>query len=298
MTTHEERAQDSKFDIRSLRRQHLTLERLGQNARSGQLKQAYLFYGQDEAFIPEATQAFVSLVFCKNPVDTYACRQCKPCLDIQNNTFPDLYTVGSDKGSISIEEVKALQEYVQYGPITYPYLIAIIPAAERLTTSAANAFLKTLEEPEKGVVFILQSSAYPSILPTIKSRCQGLYFPSLSDEALHALDPESSHPFLAAMIRYRKDEEQVLYIPLESMLNQNLFERLASAEKLSQDKKHLRFHCYAWLWECKQNIKKNPDQADLFLRLSQQMIQTLETLQFNVNVRLQTEALLLGIKSV
>lgn len=95
---------------------------------------------------------------------------------INGGTHPDLFVASPDGSSIKIDAIRDLTRFTRYGPSYAPWKIVIVDRADRLTEEAANAFLKTLEEPVPGVLFILTTSRENKILRTIFSRCQRLYF--------------------------------------------------------------------------------------------------------------------------
>lgn len=89
---------------------------------------------------------------------------------IQDNK-PDLHVLETEK-SISINQIRELQELLSLKPYSGKYKIAIIPEAHLMTVQAQNALLKTLEEPSGQAVLILTSPSEYLLLPTIISRCQ------------------------------------------------------------------------------------------------------------------------------
>ncbi|GBR75723.1 DNA polymerase III subunit delta [Candidatus Termititenax persephonae] len=90
----------------------------------------------------------------------------------------DFYELTTDKAQIAIEQVRALKQFVQYGPRELAYLLVVIQNAEKFSAASGNAFLKLLEEPPDGVVFILETFSPEALLPTIVSRCQLITFDS------------------------------------------------------------------------------------------------------------------------
>ena len=88
----------------------------------------------------------------------------------------DFYELTTDKTQISIEQIRELKQFVQYGPRELTWLVVVIQQAEKLSAASGNAFLKLLEEPPDGVVFILETFSPEALLPTIISRCQTITF--------------------------------------------------------------------------------------------------------------------------
>lgn len=101
---------------------------------------------------------------------------------VAGRAHPDLLTLeregpdGKPRRSIPVEEARELPEFFSKSPGRAAYRVAIIDAADDLTPNAANAVLKTLEEPpERGVLFLV-SHRPGALLPTIRSRCRRLVF--------------------------------------------------------------------------------------------------------------------------
>ena len=113
------------------------------------------------------------------------------CRQIRARAHPDLLVLqrdtedGKTRKGISVEDARALPEFFAKTPAVAPYRVAIIDAADDLNTNAANAVLKTLEEPpERGVIFLV-SHAPGSLLPTLRSRCRRLrFFPPPKETAV------------------------------------------------------------------------------------------------------------------
>ena len=109
---------------------------------------------------------------------------------VAGRAHPDLLTLeredpdGKARRSIPVEEARELPEFFSKSPGRAAYRVAIIDAADDLTPSAANAVLKTLEEPPpRGVLFLITHQP-GALLPTIRSRCRRLAFsPPPADEA-------------------------------------------------------------------------------------------------------------------
>jgi len=104
----------------------------------------------------------------------------------------DYYELAAEKSTISIEQIRELKSYVQYGPREQKYLMVVVQKAEKLSAEAANAFLKLLEEPPAGVIFILETVSKEALPMTIISRCQTVYFEQLPADALRTFLADSA----------------------------------------------------------------------------------------------------------
>ena len=135
-------------------------------------------------------------LLCESPDENQlSCGRCKSCLLNQANSHPDLHFLLPEKeeGQIGVEQVRELTETLQMTRHIGAHKVAVIYMAERMNAYAANALLKTLEEPSEHSVLLLVTHQSQSLLPTIRSRCQDLAFavPS-SDVALDWLQKQDS----------------------------------------------------------------------------------------------------------
>lgn len=111
-----------------------------------------------------------------------ACDKCSSCIKIEAGTHPDLLFVTPEKGEIRIDEIRAAEEALSFSPYEGIKKIAIIDDADTMNQSAANAFLKTLEEPPAESLVILIASSPDRLPETIRSRTCRINFAPLSDE--------------------------------------------------------------------------------------------------------------------
>ena len=120
-------------------------------------------------------EAMAARLLCEQPGAAGACGACRGCLLQQAGSHPDRLTVvpeADGSGILKIEAVRALTEFSQRTSQFNGYRTAILAPAEALNRNAANALLKTLEEPPPGVVLILVSHRPGRLPATIRSRCQ------------------------------------------------------------------------------------------------------------------------------
>jgi DNA polymerase-3 subunit delta' len=120
---------------------------------------------------------------CEQPSatdDQDSCGLCRSCLQIAARTHPDYVVIEPDRESatpqIKIEQVRDIDQHFIYKPLVGERKICVIDDADRLTIGAANALLKTLEEPPGYGLFILVSGRPHALPVTIRSRCQLLRF--------------------------------------------------------------------------------------------------------------------------
>lgn len=112
-----------------------------------------------------------------------ACDKCPSCRKIDKGIHPDFLLISPDSGQIRIEEIRAIDDALSLKAFEGRYKIVIVDDADTMNQYAANAFLKTLEEPPEDTLLVLISSNPDHLPDTIKSRCSRLNFTPLSDEA-------------------------------------------------------------------------------------------------------------------
>jgi DNA polymerase III delta prime subunit len=104
----------------------------------------------------------------------------KSLIDIQTDfaqlsKHPDIHLVTTDKNSIGIEQIKQLQNDLQYFPLIFKYQIGVIDQAQLLTQEAQNSMLKLLEEIKEHTQIYFLASNEKALLKTIISRCQTVF---------------------------------------------------------------------------------------------------------------------------
>jgi DNA polymerase-3 subunit delta' len=112
-----------------------------------------------------------------------ACDECRSCLKIASGTHPDILLLAPEERQIRIEEIRMIDDALSFRPFEGRMKVVIVDDAETMNIPAANAFLKTLEEPPEESVIILVSSRPDLLLPTIRSRCSRINFSPLSSES-------------------------------------------------------------------------------------------------------------------
>ncbi|MCG2711901.1 MAG: hypothetical protein L6416_06215 [Candidatus Omnitrophica bacterium] len=140
---------------------------------------SFLIEGPDKNTIVKKVLEMAKGLFCSGVKEnTGYCRVCNDCQMLAKGSHPDLYRLAVAGGStvIKIEDIRLLKERVSVKPFQAQKKIFIIQDAERLNVAAANALLKTLEEPPAGVVLILITPSISQLLPTVVSRCGRIRF--------------------------------------------------------------------------------------------------------------------------
>ena len=140
--------------------------------KSEKLAHAYLFCGPRGVGKTTCARIFAKTINCEHTTaDGEACNECSSCKSFNEGRSMNIFELDAASNN-SVENIKSLMEQTQIPPQTGRYKVFIIDEVHMLSTSAFNAFLKTLEEPPAHVIFILATTEKHKILPTILSRCQ------------------------------------------------------------------------------------------------------------------------------
>ena len=138
----------------------------------GQLAHAYLFCGPRGVGKTSAARIFAKTINCANPgPDLEPCGECDSCRSFAEGRSYCIHELDAASNN-GVDDIKNLMDQVQIPPQVGRYSVYIIDEVHMLSTSAFNAFLKTLEEPPAHAIFILATTEKHKILPTILSRCQ------------------------------------------------------------------------------------------------------------------------------
>lgn len=139
---------------------------------SKKLAQAYLFCGPRGVGKTSCARIFAKTINCLNPTsDGEACGECESCSSIDKGSSFNIIELDAASNN-SVDDIRKLTEEVNVPPQVGNYRVFIIDEVHMLSTSAFNAFLKTLEEPPRYAVFILATTEKHKVIPTILSRCQ------------------------------------------------------------------------------------------------------------------------------
>ncbi len=172
----------------------------------GRLAQGYLFAGPAGVGKRTFARNLAQCLFCERFEEATldACGTCGPCRQFLAGSHPDYFEIGCPEGKRELPIAAFLGEEDGRGrsglcyelalrPMAGSRRVAVIDDADAMNEAAANAFLKTLEEPQPGAVLMLIAAQPDRMLPTIRSRCQAVRFGPLSDadvaDLLVARDP-------------------------------------------------------------------------------------------------------------
>jgi len=138
---------------------------------------AYLFVGPPGAGKKTAAKAFACALLC----DDHGCGACASCTRVRRGAHPDVHQVAPEgAATYMVEQVREIIHDVNLAPVQAHLKIYLVDSADLFNDAAANAFLKTLEEPPDDVVIVLMAHSFDAVLPTIASRCQIVRFRRLA----------------------------------------------------------------------------------------------------------------------
>ena len=147
------------------------------------LAQAYLVTGLEH--IGKSTLARMLACSLNCTGQPVPCGQCRACKLIAAGKHPDLHLIAPEGNTLKIDQVRGLQHDLALAPLEARHRVAILEGMDKATPEAANALLKTLEEPPPNVVIVLIAPEAEALLPTLVSRCQLIALRPLSVQAVH-----------------------------------------------------------------------------------------------------------------
>ncbi len=311
---------------------------LQKHAASGNQRHAYLFTGPRGVGRRTLALRFAQALNCPEPRGPgEPCRTCRTCTQIEKMHHPDLAVVQAEEegSTLKVDQVRELGRSLALAPYEARYRLALLLRFEEAHPSAANALLKTLEEPADRVILLLTAESSEALLPTIVSRCEVLRlrpvpYTSVStgleahlgiptEEARQLAQLSGGRPGYALQLHdfpeLMQRRKQWLADHLQ-LLNESRVQRFAYAEKLSKDKSALLNALQIWLSLWRDVLLKaggastppiNADQLEAIDLLAKQfgletahqvvsaLQRTRELLDQNVNARLATEVLMLDL---
>ncbi len=177
------RFRPGRFD--ELRGQDHVVRALRSAVRDDRVSHAYLFSGPRGTGKTSSARILAKALNCAAPVEGEPCGECTSCVEITQGTSLDVHELDA----ASNNGVDAMRDLVAHAALGTPgrWKVYIVDEVHMLSNAAANALLKTLEEPPSHVVFVLATTDPQKVPPTIRSRTQHLEFRLLAADTLHDL---------------------------------------------------------------------------------------------------------------
>lgn len=158
--------------------QEHVVQTLTNSIKGNNISHAYLFSGPRGSGKTTIARLFAKAINCAKPDGAEPCNKCSSCLEIMTGNSIDLVEIDAASHT-GVDDVRQLIDGIKFAPIKSKYKIFIVDECHQLSKSAANALLKTLEEPPAHAIFILATTESHKLPATILSRCQKFDFKRL-----------------------------------------------------------------------------------------------------------------------
>jgi DNA polymerase-3 subunit delta' len=204
-----------------IRGQDNALSFLKASLKNNRLSHAYIFCGPEGSGKFLAALNFAKAIMCQNALSCEPCDNCPSCKKIDAKSHPDLFVLRPEKegGSVKIDDIRQLIKDIYLKPFEAKKKVYIIDEAQSMKHEAANALLKTLEEPPTDSMLILITDNLKSLFHTIVSRSQVVRFYPLKADVIkdilikeHALEEYKAHVLsklasgrLGEAVKYKDD---------------------------------------------------------------------------------------------
>jgi DNA polymerase-3 subunit delta' len=277
---------------------------------------AYLFLGPAGVGKKTLALEFAAGLLCPGHLGDCS-DECQSCRQFGRGTHPDFMTIVPSGNSIKIEQLRELQRNAYLSPVMGARKIFYFPEAEQLTEAAANSFLKILEEPPQGVVFLFTAVRADNILPTIRSRCQVYQlFPVPPGEIVIWLKNKGfteieatqrgieCHGIPGAALDWAGEPSDQHHMKFSDILSQDLLQLFKVSNELEKkDRREVLVLLQEWEAQLRINMIQTAqssggatEKITELLFCSEKLAQAITMVESNVNLRLVVEEFFLALK--
>lgn len=231
--------------LKDIECQPKALKMLTGTLKKNKLPSAILMSGQKGVGKRLAAINYAKAINCLESADFDSCDICPSCKKTDSGIHPDIHTIEPTNDEIKIDSIRRLEEVLSLKPFEGRKKIVIIDDSDRMNANAANAFLKTLEEPPDNSIIILISSNEDSLPATIISRCVRICFSPLPSETCKKIifahiAPEDINLYMnlsmgrpgIAVTRNFSEEKTWFLTLLENMISDNSKEIWSDREQM------------------------------------------------------------------
>ncbi len=291
-------------DIRGHGRQKALLQK---QSTENQVSHAYLFHGPEGTGKRKLAAEFLAEQIAKGSADPDRVRNL-----VGRRAHPDFISLGEEasgkNATIKIGEVRDVIQKVTVLPLEGGIRGILIDNADKMTPEAQNALLKTLEEPPANNIFVLVTSRTDRIIPTVLSRCEKIPFGDLTGEELAQVLTDLGLPDIpdaqtpAEAIRLNESPETLEQLEMSwRMLTQVLSGKKSAIYKLAErcaESPEISSETLSYFAEKLRRIMlASPEQAAGIADLESILLELMENLQYNINLRLQWERCLIKLQT-
>jgi len=205
---------------------------LSMSIKNNHLAHSFLFCGPRGVGKTTCARILAKTINCLNlNENSDPCNKCESCQSFNENHSFNIHELDAASNN-SVDDIRNLVDQVRFSPQIGFYNIYIIDEVHMLSSSAFNAFLKTLEEPPNHAIFILATTEKHKIIPTILSRCQIFDFKSIS---IHDIVSHLEYVSSMEKIKSEKDALQIIAQKAEGSLRDSLsiFDRLVDSSEMT-----------------------------------------------------------------
>lgn len=273
-----------------------TAENLIKNVRRGMAQHAYIFEGERGVGAEECARLFAAAMVCEK-TESAPCGACNACIMSKAATHPDIYSVtpGDGKRSITVDKIREIVADAYTKPYESGKKVYIITYGDDMNEQAQNAFLKVLEEPPQYAVFIILTENYESLLQTVRSRCERIQFPPVSDGKIRAYI-EKHFPEETEKTRFLVQYAGGVAGNVKKILESEGFAELREAALLTLDK--LLSPKKVDAYDVAEFLEENKEEADLILAFWQGFLHDVMLLQNGAENLLQSADFSVKLKGI